>query len=220
MQLYIFDMDGTFIDSMDYWRNISVTYLQKYDIEVDQDLKDQITSMTIDQSLPFLIDHFDLEEDQDQIKAQMHQMLDHQYQNVFQIDPFARDYFLHLKENNKKIVLATATQRSLADVALKRFDLEGIFDKEVVSDEVEIQKDSPDYFKNIGDYFNIDSEDSLVFEDSLYAIKSARESGMKIVSITKQASPAHLDEIVSLSHISGPSLFDLKDQLLDEENFK
>lgn len=218
MDLYIFDMDGTFLDSMEFWKNAFGHYLQSKNIKTDQKAVDKVHEMTLDQAIVYLVDYYKLDEDPTDVKENLHSMLAHNYREVFNIDPFAKEYFTLLKENKKKIALATATQRSLVDIVLDRFDLRGIFDLELVSDEQDLHKNDGKYFVNAAKKLNIDPKKTIVFEDSLYAIKSAKSIGAKVVAITHQSNPNHMDKIKTHSDLHGPTLSSLSDELIKELN--
>ena len=51
----IFDMDGTLVDSMPYWKNLSPEYLSSKGIsDIPKDILEKITPMTVKESSRFL----------------------------------------------------------------------------------------------------------------------------------------------------------------------
>lgn len=214
MKVYIFDMDGTFIDSMEFWDNLVLEYLSTKGIEAAPDLPTELVSFTLREGIKYVKEKFNLEPSEEDIHSEMIDLLAYNYANVFDIEKSTIDIFKELKDRGDKIVVATATQRSLTDIVIDRFDLNKWLDLLIVSDEVNIGKGDPQYFLNIAEHFEVEPENCVVAEDALYAIESAKKAGMKVVAITFQAQSAHLDRIKELSDIHGENLTEVKDYFL------
>lgn len=216
MKVFIFDMDGTFVDSMDYWNSLMDNYLKTKGITPESNLMLEILSLTLEDGIRYTKERYNLKESTEEIRQEMKELIGYNYKNTFDIDPSTIEIFEHLKSANKKIVLATATQRSLVNIVLDRFGLKKYLDLELVSDEVDLHKNDPIYFKDIGEYFGAKSNECIVVEDSLYAIKSATGVGMNAVGITAQSPPSHIELIQDLSIVSGRNLTEVKDYFLSQ----
>lgn len=216
MKVFIFDMDGTFVDSMDYWNNLMNNYLQSRGLVPHKDLMVEILSLTLEDGIRYTKERYDLKESLEEIHQEMKELIGYNYRNTFDIDPSTVEIFEHLKSVNKKIVLATATQRSLVNIVLDRFNLKQYLDLEIVSDEFDLHKNDPRYYKKIGDYFGAKFEECSVVEDSLYAIQSANEAGMETVGITAQTPKPHIEIIKNLSVVTGKDLTEVKDYFLSQ----
>lgn len=217
MKLFIFDMDGTIIDSMDFWSNLILNYLKEQGLEAEDGLMEALVSLTFIEGVAYVKDRYNLSESVEEIENDLYKMLEYNYRNVFNLEEGTREIFDSIKNHGNKIVLATATQRSLVDIFLERFDFVDYFDLEIVSDEVELHKDNPLYFRNIADKLGVSYESSYVVEDSLYAIESAKKAGMKVASVTFQSPEKHIEQIRALSDFTGEHLLDIKEYLLKNE---
>lgn len=214
MKVFIFDMDGTFVDSMEYWNNLMTNYLKSKGVTPEENLMDDIVSLTLHDGIKYTKDRYELRESAEEILDEMKALIGYNYKNTFNIDPATIEIFHHLKRAEKKVVLATATQRSLVDIVLDRFDLRKYLDLEIVSDEVKLHKNDPQYFLDIGKHFGARGEECSVIEDSLYAIQSANDAGMETVGIIAQTPSAHIEKIKELSVVSGNNLTEVKDYFL------
>lgn len=218
MKVYIFDMDGTFIDSMDYWNNLMDNYLKTKGLDSYEGLQTEILNMPLVDGINHVRDRFELDLSVEDIENELKQLIGYNYKKVFNLDQDAREIFEGIKNRGDKLVLATATQRSLVDLVLERFDIKKYFDLEIVSDETDLHKDDSEYFVNIANHFDVEPNDCTLVEDALYSIKSGKEIGMNIVGITAQSAPHHLEEIKSLSDAHGKNLGEVKDYFLNNEN--
>jgi len=96
--------------------------------------------------------------------------------------------------------IATATDRHLVEPAVRRTGLDNYFDRIFPCYEYG-GKDRPDIFMSALSYLGTPLPDTYVFEDSLFAIKTAREAGFPIVGIHDRFSDYQTDEIKKMSDI-------------------
>ena len=60
----IFDMDGTLVDSMAYWKNLAAEFLERKGIQsVSADILEQIKPMTMSESAALFIEKYGLPQD-------------------------------------------------------------------------------------------------------------------------------------------------------------
>ena len=79
--------------------------------------------------------------------------------------------------------LASATDLELVRLALKRFEIDKYFTAVCSCSEIKKGKDKPDIYYLAVKLLETTIEDSCVFEDSLVAIKTAKNAGFKTVGI-------------------------------------
>ncbi|MGM9535079.1 MAG: HAD hydrolase-like protein, partial [Intestinibacter sp.] len=58
-RLLIFDMDGTLLDSMEFWQNLGRKYLESKGKSPEDDLEDIIESMTLQESASYFKKKYD-----------------------------------------------------------------------------------------------------------------------------------------------------------------
>ena len=78
---------------------------------------------------------------------------------------------------------ATSSPRTHIEKALSRNGLLGYIDKIYTTGEVGVSKHSPDIYNLAADYLKTKPEETLVFEDSFYALKTAKEAGFVTVGV-------------------------------------
>ena len=65
MKVFIFDMDGTFVDSMEYWNNLMTNYLKSKGVTPEENLMDDIVSLTLHDGIKYTKDRYELRESAD-----------------------------------------------------------------------------------------------------------------------------------------------------------
>ena len=95
-----------------------------------------------------------------------------------------------LKARGIKLAVATASDRCLIESALERTGLLPRFDVFLTCTEVGEGKDSPAIFYKAAELLACRPEETVIFEDSLYAMKTAKVAGFRVAAIA-DASAAH-----------------------------
>lgn len=214
MEVYIFDMDGTIIDSMPFWENLMPHFLETRGIRPETALVDEIRNMPLREGIDFVKEKYGLDFSKDEIMVEVRGLLRKKYESEFPLDESAMEIFESLKSRGKKLVLATATQRSLVDVVLARFNLTNYFDLEIVSDESTHHKDEEAYFYSISNHFNVAPKECVVVEDALYAMRTAYAAGMNVAAVTRDTPPYHMEEVEEIAMVKGHDLTAIKEFFL------
>ena len=123
------------------------------------------------------------------------------YYNEAVMKPGAYALVKHLKENDVKLVIATATDKKMAKSALIRNGIWEDFIGMITCEEAGAGKTSPKVFELARRSLSTKKEETWVFEDSLYAVKTATEAGFSVCSIYDAYSAGNAEEIRRLSDI-------------------
>ena len=93
------------------------------------------------------------------------------------------DLIQKLKKNQVRLMIATATDAEMAKSALIRNGIWKDFDGMITCEEAGAGKTSPKVFELARERLQTKKEETWVFEDSLYAVKTASEAGFPVCSI-------------------------------------
>ncbi|MCL1904145.1 MAG: HAD family hydrolase [Oscillospiraceae bacterium] len=117
------------------------------------------------------------------------QRIEKGYRDEVVLKPGAYDFLESLRQNNIRMVLATATDRCYVETALHRNKGHGFFDAIFTCREVGESKESPliyhkalEFLQNTQE-MNIKKEDVWVFEDAYYAMNTAKNAGFKVAAV-------------------------------------
>jgi beta-phosphoglucomutase len=94
----------------------------------------------------------------------------------------AKDLLRNL-ENEIKLGLASMNKRKFIDYLLQKFGLAKLFDIIVTADEVKKAKPDPEIFLKCAKKMQVTPERCIVFEDSVFGIKAAKNSGMSCIAV-------------------------------------
>lgn len=197
----IFDLDGTLLDSMSVWRNMAADYLKSQNVAPKDDLFDVVRAMSLADTTVYFREEYGILKTDEQISAEINANVEYFYNNVAANKDFVIEYLELLKQKGVKMCIATATDYHLVEPAVKRNGLDKYFDKIFTCSEVGYGKNTPEIFLKALDYLGTPIENTYVFEDSLFAIKTAKEAGFPIVGVYDIHSEYQIDEVKAMSDV-------------------
>lgn len=173
----IFDLDGTLLDSMPVWEHASETYLMRKGIHVKERLSEVLFSMSMRQGAEYVKENYGLPETADEIISGVDSIVMEAYRTQVEAKPGVPKLLERMKEKGIRMVVATSTDRPMAESGLKRTGLLGYFERIFTCTEIGAGKRQPDIYLAAKEYLGIPQAGIWVFEDALYAIKAACTAG-------------------------------------------
>lgn len=182
----IFDLDGTLLDSMYYWRHMFELFLENYGKKPKPDLKDKLKPLSLQESADVFRLEYGVPGSTDEVAEGINKVLEERYFHTIEAKPHVREFLELLQKNGVKICAATATDRYLVEAALKRTGLYGYFSQIYTCTEVGRGKEFPDIYLKAMEFMGERQEDTVVFEDAYYAIKTAKAAGFYVVAMADE----------------------------------
>ena len=116
---FIFDMDGTILDSMAMWDTFCSKFLIMHGKEPDRDVDKVVKTMTVPLGAKYLKDKYELPLSEEEIMGQVFEMTGNLYKNELLLKEKAMSLITYLYNNNIDMIVATATEYNMAKMALK-----------------------------------------------------------------------------------------------------
>lgn len=191
----IFDIDGVLLDSLGIWDDLGARYLRSLGKIPEEGLNKILFSMSMEQGAEYLNEHYGLNKSVKETVDGIGRMLEDYYFYEVLLKPGAKEVLEFLKSKNIKMAAATSSPRTHIEKALSRNGLLGYIDKIYTTGEVGVSKHSPDIYNLAADYLKTKHEETLVFEDSLYALKTAKEAGYVTVGVFDEKGESNQAEL-------------------------
>ena len=179
---HIFDLDGTLTRSNHVWSKIDEEFLGKRGIKVPEDYFKQVSAMNFEQAAVYTNDRFSLGENIQDIMKEWFDMAVYEYTNVIELCGNAGEYVRKLKEQGRKIALATASTEELYKPVLKRNGILDQFDCFVSTEQEKRGKGFPDVYELAAEKLGFESKNCVVYEDIVEGIKGAKAGGFFAVA--------------------------------------
>lgn len=180
-QFAIFDMDGTLIDSMIFWKNLASEYLSSKGVtQIPADILERIKPMTMSESAALFQQEFRLTGDPE---AEMNAMMDAHYRNDIPLKPGVREYLQMLHSRGVRMCVASATAEHLMETCLTRLGVRDCFEFLLSCETVGTGKRSPLVYHESAGRLHATAAEIAVYEDALYAVQTAKEAGYYVVGV-------------------------------------
>ena len=179
----IFDVDGTLLDSMFIWDTIGETYLRSIGYQPKENLNETFKNMSLRQAARYYQTEYGVTLSIDQIMDGVNAMLERYYRFEVPLKPGAAELLERLRQNGVKLCIATATDRHLVEAALDRCGVLSCFGEIFTCNEVGHGKDEPDIFEEALRFLGTEKAETVVFDDALYAVRTAKEAGFPVAAV-------------------------------------
>lgn len=191
----IFDMDGTLIDSLHIWVESDVQFITEQGYEYDEQVSERLKTLHFRSACDYLKEHYSLSMSSEEIGERIMELVEEGYLNRVPIKDGVCGFLELLTGNGIKYCVATSNDRYLAESSLKKLGIYDKFEFLITSDEVGEGKETPKIFLECAKRLGADIKKTVVFEDSLHALLSAKAGGFKTVGVYEARFP---DEFAKL----------------------
>ncbi|GAB4088676.1 HAD family hydrolase [Hydrogenophaga soli] len=195
IRAFIFDMDGTMVDSMGHHALSWAEFLRRHGLQLNmEEVMRMTTGRTGVECMRLLLSSPDLPEAQ--ARAFVHEkeaIYRESFSNNFtEVEGFTRFYEEALS-NGMRVAVGTAGDAVNVDFVLRRLALSAAPGAIARGDEGLAGKPEPDIFLAAAARLNVDPRECVVFEDAPLGIEAARRAGMRAVGICSSHTPQELD---------------------------
>ena len=193
----IFDMDGTLVDSMIFWKNLATEYLTGKGIrEIPADILERIQSMTMSESAALFQKEFGLSGDPE---AEMNAMMDGHYRNDIPLKPGVREYLQKLHCRGVRMCVASSTAEHLMESCLTRLGVRDYFEFLLSCETVGAGKNSSLVYDTSAKQLNSSPAEIAVYEDALYAVQTAKAAGYYVVGVYDDSAAENWQTITNIA---------------------
>jgi len=193
----IFDLDGTLLDSMWKWGEIAIDYIKSHGKTPRPGFLEVLRSFNTTQEAQYFIDEYAVNLPLEEVIYGRDKLMLDFYSNDVKLKDGVIPVLELLKNNGVKMCIATATDRWLIEPALKLHDLNKYFQCVLTCTEENTSKSNPDIFIRAAAILGSEIKNTLVVEDALYAMKTAKKAGFTVIGISDESNKDEQDEIIN-----------------------
>ncbi|MCD7731080.1 MAG: HAD family phosphatase [Oscillospiraceae bacterium] len=182
----IFDMDGTLLDSLGIWVQSDITFITEQGFEYDSAVSAELKKMHFSSACEYLKQRYSLEMSETEIGERIMELVRKSYLTEAELKPFVYDFVSGLHQKGVKMCVATSNEKGLAEGALKNTGIYPMMRFVITSDEVGEGKETPKIFLEAAKKLGTAPERTLVFEDSLHALVSAKNGEFYTIGVYEE----------------------------------
>ena len=195
----IFDMDGTLVDSMPFWKNSAREYALYKGAELPDDFDDITGVMDLNDYACYLKNVLGIDTDLEQISKAAVEIMNKHYATDIptkegMVELVRREY-----EAGSKLVIFTASEKSSVEILLDRLGIRKCFYDIYTVYDIGLKKSDKNSYLKVIDKACMNSEDTWVYEDILRGVKAAKEAGIKVCAVYDEDSADDWCEIKGIA---------------------
>ena len=215
LELVIFDLDGTLIDSNGVNNDLDVELVHLFDKNLSSEEilseRDNVFKNNKDGDIylnycEYLKKKYNSNLSKEEI-LQHRRDISNELSKYIKYKPDADVMIKYLKSKNIKLALATVSRRETIDIYINeneyiknKSNIQEYFDFIITKDDVTLKKPNPEIYKKVIQKFNInDLSKCVVIEDSLTGVLAAKRAGLNVIVIYDKYSDKDREKINELA---------------------
>ncbi len=179
----IFDMDGTALDSMGHSEKNREIYLESLGIDLNDPRAQKLKGLGWGLTATLINEAMGTDFDNKAIRDGVLETHYGKYRNSYKLMPGFVEFLDYLDSKGIKYAIATATRLYGAEDVFERFNLMDRIEFIITEGRVGKTKDYPDIYLEAARMLGSTPENTYVFEDALYAAKTAKNAGFKTIAL-------------------------------------
>lgn len=203
---FIFDMDGTLLESMGVWDRLYEELFAENGLTMPSDYLFEVNHLKLADCADYTVRNTPIKLTADEIERFWQERALKAYSEDVGLKPYAAKLLSLLWKNGFRIGIATALGEDLFEPCLKRNGVAGFFASGTSIDEVGAGKDRPDVYIRECSKLGLRPSQCAVVEDSHIGIESAKRAGFFTIGIYDEASAEHWDTLKHYADIAATEL--------------
>ncbi len=191
----VFDMDGTLIDSMGIFKRVRFEVLEDMGYHLTDEQIEELNGVSHWEFPNKFNELFNEALDESEFFHLINTQVRIYYRNGFPLKKGLLRFLDYMDEKGIKYCVATASKNIDAISTFKKLGMLKRFEFIITTNDVGRGKEYPTIYKEAAIMFGSQIKDTYVFEDALYAVKSAKAGGFKVVGIADESFAKYEQEV-------------------------
>lgn len=183
---FIFDLDGTLLNSLGAWKNAASNYLKTRGIDLPPNLQTQVEQLSLMDGAQLLKERYHFDESAEELLAATIRPVGERYYRDIPAKTMVPALLAYLHAQGIKMAVATASHADFARGALQRLGLLDYFEFIITCDEVGVGKTDPRVYEEAQKRLGVEKARTVVVEDAPYALETARAAGFKTIGVAEE----------------------------------
>ena len=192
---YLFDFDGTLVDSMPTYIAAMLRILDENKISYGDDIVKIITPLGFSGTADYFIHTLGLSMEKDPLVALMKEYMQDAYFHTIPAKNNVISVLRELKSRGASINVLTASPHLTLDACLKRLGIFDLFENVWSCDDFNTTKADPQIYTMAAAKLNSPVEKILFLDDNLNADITAQSAGMQVCGVYDKSSADYVEEM-------------------------
>ena len=203
IKTYLFDFDGTLVDSMPTFVAAMLRILDENNISYDENIVKTITPLGLNGTAEYYINNLGLKMRKDELISLMGKYMLDAYIHTIPAKPNVISVLKELKRRGVSLNVLTASPHITLDACLKRLGMWELFDNIWSCDDFNTTKADPQIYIKAAERMQTSVESVLFLDDNLNADLTAKSAGMQVCGVYDESSKDYTQQIKSATDFYG-----------------
>ena len=185
----IFDFDGTVFDSMHIWKGVKFQFFDRIGLVLNEEQREEFKKLFLLDAIELAKTRFDLKMTDKELFEEFFRLIKEKYLADTKPKNDIIEFLEKLKAKGVKMGIATATGEPALIAVLEKFNMLHYFEEIYSTYTVGASKTEPKVYDVVLNELGTEKETTWVFEDALYAAKTAKKAGYNVVGIYDKSEP-------------------------------
>ena len=195
MKTYLFDFDGTLVDSMPTYISSMLRILDENNVSYGDDIVKIITPLGLKGAAEYYINSLSVNKSVDELVETMKNYMIEPYYNTIPAKSNVIPVLQELKKRGDSLNVLTASPHTTLDACLKRLGIFDIFENVWSCEDFGTTKSDPEIYKMAAKRLGKNVSEVIFLDDNLNADKTAKSAGMQVVGVYDKSSEDYKEEI-------------------------
>ena len=197
MKSYLFDFDGTLVDSMPTFASVMTRILDENGIKYPPDIVKIITPLGYRGTAKYFREKLGITlSEEDSLDFMLKYMQD-EYTHRIPLKDGVEETLIELKKRGASLNILTASPHDVLDPCLKRLGVYELFDNVWSCNDFGTTKADPEIYVMAAEKMGVPVSEVAFLDDNLGADKTAKSAGMRVVGVYDESSREYIDEMKS-----------------------
>ncbi len=195
---YLFDFDGTLVDSMPAFSSVMLKILDDNGIVYDENILKITTPLGYRATSEYYI-QLGIKDTVEGLMAKMLDMLKAEYETTIPLKDGVKETLLSLKEQGCSLNILTASPHSVLDACLTRLGVYDLFDFVWSCDDFSTTKSNPEIYLRSAQKLGVNPSELVFVDDNINAVKTAKNAGLISYGIYDPSSEDYKQEMKAIA---------------------
>ena len=198
MNTYLFDFDGTLVDSMPTFVSMMLRILDENNISYGDDIVKIITPLGYAGTADYFI-QLGMKLPKEEILALMHKYALDAYVNEIPAKSNVISALKEMKARGDSLNVLTASPHPMLDPCLKRLGIYDLFECVWSCDDFNTTKSNPEIYKMAAERLGKPVDEIMFLDDNYNADKTAKSAGMLVCGVYDDSSKDYVEEMKTVT---------------------
>ena len=194
-QVYIFDLDGTLIDSMPTGVGIVLSFLEKQGIPYPADMVKKLTPLGYKGTAAYYVNTLGVQTPVEEIYGYFQEQTKVAYGEFIPLKKGVKETLKALSKKGCRLNILTASPHALMDVCLKRLEIYDLFENIWSIDDFGLTKADEKIYLEISNKLGVSPKECIMADDNVNVLKTAKRVGMQTIGVYDESAKEEVEEM-------------------------